>query len=481
MILSIDIGTSAVKTGLYEHQGRLVRGSLSRAPVELVTMPGGAAELDTDMILERVYSSIDRTLSLADNEIEAVACCTLASNILGVSRDGAPATPVYTYADSRAEEDALWLRENTDPQAVHQRTGCVIHSSYLPARFLWLNRLSPQVFTRAVRWMSLGEYLQWKLLGVQGASYSIASWSGLLNRHRLEWDAELLELLPVGEEQLSPLVDIDQSWSGLLEPFASRWPALRRCPWFPAVGDGAAANIGSGCVLPAKLALTMGSTTALRLVVPPGVVDIPPGLWSYFVDREHALLGGALSEGGNIHAWLRQTLQIEAGEAFDAQWAAMLPDRHGLTFLPLLAGERSPGWCGDARGVIAGLSLSTRPAEIYRAALEGVALRIGLVYRLLKPYLNDDHQVIANGGALVSSPQWVQIIADVLGHPITLSAVEETSLRGGALLALHTLGMAKGLDAFPPVSGREFKPDPIPHEIYRQAVERQQRLYDLND
>jgi gluconokinase len=114
--------------------------------------------------------------------------------------------------------------------------------------------------------MSLGEYLQWKLLGVQGASYSIASWSGLLNRHRLEWDAELLELLPVGEEQLSPLVDIDQSWSGLLEPFASRWPALRRCPWFPAVGDGAAANIGSGCVLPAKLALTMGRVERLARV-----------------------------------------------------------------------------------------------------------------------------------------------------------------------------------------------------------------------
>jgi gluconokinase len=95
----------------------------------------------------------------------------------------------------------------------------------------------------------------------------------------------------------------------------------------------------------------------------------------------------------------------------------------------------------------------------------------------LEPFLEREHTVVANGGALVKSPPWVQIIADAIGHSVYLSAVEETSLRGAALLALWKLGMASRLEAFPPVVGREYTPDPIHHEIYRRAAERQQRLY----
>jgi gluconokinase len=272
-------------------------------------------------------------------------------------------------------------------------------------------------------------------------------------------------------------VDVNQAWSGLKYPFSTRWPLLRDIPWFPAIGDGAAANLGSGCVDPKQVALTVGSTSALRVTLRGDIPSIPWGLWSYRVDKDSTLLGGALSEGGNILTWSKDTLRIEKLEDLEDILAGYSGDDHGLTFLPLLAGERSPGWQGGARGMIAGLSLATTPVDILVAALEGVALRIGLVYDLLRAELADGHSVIANGGALVRSPAWVQVIADVLGCEVTLSEVKEASARGAAMLALRSLGFVHDFEEFPSFTGREFESDPKRHEQYLRAKERQQRLY----
>lgn len=191
-------------------------------------------------------------------------------------------------------------------------------------------------------------------------------------------------------------------------------------------------------------------------------------------------MGGALSEGGNILGWLRNSIQVDIPQDLEGVLAHVHYGTHGLTFLPLLAGERSPGWRGEARGAITGLSLATTTIDILVAALEGVAIRIGLVYELLKAELPAGHTVIANGGALVGIPAWVQIMADVLGCPVILSSVDEASARGSAMLALRSLGLVARLNEFPPFNGREFLPDHARHRLYLQAKERQQRLYDIN-
>ncbi len=483
IVLSIDIGSSSVRTALYDVLGRQVVGTLARRKIELLTGADGMAVLEADPLLELLWACIDETLAHPVTKrlkIFGVGCCTFVSNILGADRQGRPLTPVFTYADTRPVEDVATLNSQFDAQAVFQRTGCVFHPSYMPARFVWMKRVAPALFAAVDTWMTVGEYLILKLFGDAAVSYSAASWSGLLDRSALDWDEELLAGLSLERNQLSPLVDVHHYWSGLQQTFAVRWPMLREVPWFPAIGDGAAANLGCGCVSPERVALTVGSSSAMRVTIPGVLPAVPTGLWCYRVDRGTVLLGGALSEGGNILGWLRNSIQVDIPQDLEDVLAHVHYGTHGLTFLPLLAGERSPGWRGEARGAITGLSLATTPIDILVAALEGVALRIGLVYELLKAELPAGHTVIANGGALVGIPAWVQIMADVLGCPVILSSVEEASARGSALLALRSLGLVARLNEFPPFYGREFVPDPVRHRLYLQAKERQQRLYGLS-
>ena len=161
--------------------------------------------------------------------------------------------------------------------------------------------------------------------------------------------------------------------------------------------------------------------------------------------------------------------------ALDAALAAVAPDSHGLTALPFLAGERSPGWRGDARAAVAGISLATTAPQILRALVEAVACRLAAVYDRLAPVASPGHAVVASGGALGHSRVFTQVLADALGVPLEVREGTEASSRGAALLALGALGRP----APPPEpSGSLVRPDPRRHDLYAAARARQGRLYD---
>ena len=475
LVLAIDVGSSSARALLYDARGRAVDGVLAQAAYALTVAADGASELDPKAVLACVGECIDAALQQAGPlaaEIRAVGCDTLASTFLALDDAGRPLTPVITYADTRNAPDALALQHAFDEAVVHDRTGCLLRTSYWPARLAWLRRTRPEVWSGAAAWVTLGEWLEREWFGVNRVSTSAAAWTGLLDRRTLEWDAPLLATLGASPDQFAPLVDVSTPARGLREPYVRRWPALCDVPWFPAIGDGAAANIGSGCVGPDRVALTLGTTGALRVVLPE-VAVMPPGLWCYRVDGARALLGGATSEGGNVYAWLSQTLRLGDADTVEAQLAAQAPDGHGLTVLPFVAGERSPGWAGDVPATFHGLTLATTPIGILRAGLEAVAYRFALILQSL-PLVNASQPLIASGGALQRSPAWAQIFADVLGREVVLSAEPEATSRGVAVLALEALGHT----ADPASTGRVFAPIDAHHRRYAEAVRRQQMLYE---
>jgi gluconokinase len=478
LVLTLDIGTSSSRAMLFDRHAQPVPGLLVQTPNPLRTTPDGGSEFDPAELLGNVVEVIDQLLQQAGplaSQIRGVAVATFVTNFMGLDAAGQPITPVFTYADIRCAPDAEALRAEFDLATVHDRTGCRIHSAYLPARFCWLARTQPDLLKQVKCWLSLGEYLLWEFFGERRVSYSVASWTGLLNRRELAWDQEWLAHLPVEEAQLSPLVDVDQPLQGLRAEWARRWPALKDATWFPAIGDGAAANLGSGCTGPERLALTIGSTGAMRVAIRHSIQTVPAGLWLYRLNRTYALLGGATTEGGNVFAWLNETLQLPAD--IERELAQMSPAAHGITVLPFVAGERAPGWHDEARASLVGLSLNTRPLDILRAGLEGVAYRFALIYRSITSELPKEHQIIGSGSALLNSPAWMQIIADVLGRPLTASAEREATSRGAALLALEAI-IPGVIAANPAATGKTYTPNPDHHLHYQAAIEKQLELYD---
>jgi gluconokinase len=481
LVLAIDIGTSSVRANLYDLEARPLQGAQARGHYTLQTTPDGGAFLDPDEVLRQTMACIDRVLERAGKEasrIVAAGSCTLVANVLSVDGRGRPITPLFTWADTRGLDAVAWLRGQVDEAALHQRTGCPIHTSYLPVRLHWLATAEPDLFRRAARWLSIDDYLRLRIFGQTSSSYSIASWTGLLDRRKLCWDVPLLATIDLPEERLPRLADRHEAQAGLRPEYARRWPALGQVPWYPALGDGAASNLGSGGTSSRRIVINVGTSAAVRVTVRDAPPAVPYGLWCYRLDGRHSLLGGALSNAGNVYEWLLRTLQLGSPAEIERALAELPPDGHGLTMLPFLAGERAPGWAAHARGTINGLTLHTRPIQILQAALDAVVFRLALIHDLLLPVAPDAHEVVASGGGVIQSPSWMQTLADTLNRPVLLVTDREASSRGVAISVLQALGHIGRLDeAPPPAFERRFLPDDGRHQIYRQAMARQSDLY----
>ena len=488
-LLSIDVGTSGVRASLFDdagaetilHQGRRrTEGPLS-----------DLGEFDPDALVEEVIASIDELLASSSytNEIQFIALSTFWHSLVGVDATGAPTTPLLSWADTRAARIANDLRGSFDESEIHVRTGCRFHASYWTAKLLWIRNEWPERFAATHRWLGFGEYLCLRLFGGTGATISLASATGLFNQRACDWDWDFIRALDIAPGTL-PRID-DEDRPRLTEAFARRWPALAAARLAVVVGDGATNNIGAGCTTKDKIALMVGTSGAMRVVFAGGPPDeLPPALWSYRASRTRVTVGGALSDGGGLFRWLRESFSLETTD-LESKLAALEPDSHGLTILPFWSGERSTGWSPDARGTIFGLKQETQPVEIVRAALEAIAYRFALIARALDD-IAPNANIVASGNALRYSPVWIQILADVLGRPVELGNTREASTRGAALLALEAVGKIATIEDVSVSAGEVFEPNVVEldvfqpgvfqpdlarHARYREGLARQEELY----
>lgn len=427
-ILVIDVGSSSVRALLMNAGGQLIPGTLARREHSFTEQ----ATADAFYLRELTEACIDEVLLHAAAEsIRAVGMATFVGNLLGIDHRNRPITPLYTYADVRSSTDATVLSQAYDLAEAHAWTGCRIHPAYNPAKLHWLKRTQPESYRQVAKWVDFATYCYTTWFGrAVSCSYSVASWSGLLNRHELTWDKTWLEALALDPSYFPDLADYSDVYQGLQAEYTERWPVLKELPFYLAVGDGAAANIGSGGIASNKPVLTIGTTAAIRIVTESSD-KVSTGLWAYRVDTTHHLIGGATSEGGNVFVWGRDTLRVDV-ETLDEMLLKREPGSHGLQALPLFAGERSPGYYAEATGVITGLKLSSAPLDILHALLEGVALQLRQIYDLMA---RPGEAILASGGALTSAKAWRQILADILSVPLHMVDEPEATARGVALLA----------------------------------------------
>ena len=481
LILALDIGTSSVRAGLYTPHAEVFPGTMVKHARQLESTPEGGFEIDAEEAFEQVTRAIDDVYSRCGEKISRVKFGAISSfwhSLIGVDENGSPTTKLIAWAETRPARYVTRLKHDLDASAVHDRTGCPFHSSYWPAKLVWLREEDQRVFERTAKWLSFPDFLGARLFGTDRTSLSMASGTGIFEIRKHQWDAELIDYLGLGSERLPRLVDEENSELRLSDEYADRWPGLAETLWLPAIGDGAANNIGAGSITKNMAALMIGTSGALRVVYagePPEAV--PEGLWCYLVDSKRVVMGGAISDGGGLYRWLKDNLRLEADDDLTENLIAeRQPDAHGLTFLPFLAGERSTGYNDFATGAILGLRNAHDAVDIVRAAMESVAYRFCEIFERLDSALHIE-EIVASGGALRESPVWTQMICDVIGRDMKLPETREASSRGAVLLAAEKNGLITSINEIDEPPSRQFRANASNRLAYRKGLERHRRYY----
>ena len=472
LVVALDIGSTATRGGVHDASGRRVHGLQYKVPHAFTVAPDGTSVIDPEQVTTEVAQVLDAVTGdpRLGTRIAGVAMDTFAASLIAVDAAGRALTPCLTYADSRSADVVTALRAELDEHAVQQRTGTRLHTSYHAPRLRWLTGVQPHVVAEAAHWWSLGEYILARLIGQPLAGTSTVAWTGLLDRRTGAFDAELLAAAGAGPQQFSPPRDMTQPAAAVAP---ARWPALAQAVWFPVVTDGFASNVGAGATGATVLTAATATSGALRVLLDGPADPLPFGLWNYRVDAGRTLLGGAINDVGRAVSWAQSTLRLSP--ALAAVLTAPPSDGTPLV-LPYLTGERAPGWIGGARAVLGGVSAATDADALYRGIVEGVAITYARVAGELHPAAPQVLEVAAAGRVSNDQPEWLQILADVLGRPVTHVTRRRATQRGTALLALDVL--APDVPRAPRATGETYEPRAVYAEYYAQRRARFAEVYD---
>jgi gluconokinase len=251
-----------------------------------------------------------------------------------------------------------------------------------------------------------------------------------------QWDSTLCASCGVAVEQL-----------GVLTNFAtanrSAFSELRHAKILTAIGDGAASNLGCGANVAGRIAFNIGTSAAVRMMeTNQGRTKGPTpfGLFRYAVDLDRTVLGGAVSNAGNLRRWCLRELRVsEAVSHTERTLSRVAAASDEITVLPFWVEERAPTWPENLRGIIMGLSQTTSASQVLRATTCAVFYRLGEILDLVETAAGPAKELIVSGG-IVHSAASLRLLADALGRNIRVSSEPEASLRGAAVYALEHLG-----------------------------------------
>jgi gluconokinase len=447
VVLGVDIGTTSAKAVAFDTDAReLGRGE---AGYPLLEPEHGQAVQEPAVVVDATLASIRAATSAAREQGARIAALSFSGamhSLVGLDAQGRALTPLVTWGDMRATEQAERLR--AEHPELHDRTGTPLHPMSPLPKLVWFAEHEPETFSAVRRWAGIKELVVARLTGTWAVDHSVASATGLLNLRELDWDGEALAIAGIDAEALSPLVPTTHRLELEAAP-AADLGLEGDMALIVGAADGPLANLGVGAVHHGVAACSIGTSGALRLMVERPVVDPQRRVFCYALLPGHWIVGGAINNGGAVLRWAGEALAPDLGPHAEARLLELAGDvragSEGLLMLPYLLSERAPHWSTVARGAYIGLTRHHDRGHLVRAALEGVCLQLAVVLASVRDAGNEVREIRATGG-FARSDLWRQMLADALGMPIGFPAGHEGSAFGAALLAMDALGMVDGID-----------------------------------
>lgn len=514
VILSVDVGSSSIRCSAYEYNSdstasdfrvSALNNCKSICKISCIRPGYGHIILSRSIhskdsgssvyLLDDIDNCINECVKKLRSHYEhtsfsiiSIGLTTFVMNLIAIDNHGNSCGKKMTlsYACNRVEVNNVCRRLKTElgpeeERVLYSRTGAPIHSAYaVPQILALIESTSPDDLKQINKWTTLGSLYIARLTGKDSIpiSYSEASWTGMLNYRTGQWDSMCMGLLPQDVVSMLPIVqDSNTPHFQMGESYQVKWPEAKDACIHLAVGDGACANIGSKCTTPDRIAVTIGTSAAARICFTlllcehdnssddlPLDVQIPYGLFCYRVNSSTILIGGALTDGGSVMAWLRHLFNLQQEDEWKSALETvsrcyetvrnpsddMSSNNHSqqeLAFVPFLSGERSTGYRSEASGCISGFNLHTKSSDIIREAMEGIILRIDAIIDLIQsickgssPTAMSNACIIASGNALESNETWRSMLADCSGLPVLLDHdTSEGTSRGVAIMIAEAL------------------------------------------
>ena len=480
LLLGVDIGTSSCKTALFDPEGKVVAQGGCEYPVSYPRK--GWAEQDPAQWWEGVCRAVREMIS--DNGIDPAEIAGIGTDgqswsAIALDREGNVLCPTPIWSDTRSEEICRETEDRLTAEKLFGLCGNPAKPGYTWPKILWYRKHRPEVFEKTEKILQSNSYIVYRMTGEITQDLSQGYGLACFDMRKGCWDEEMCEALGIPRRMLPEIVPCHQI-VGRLTVDAAKQMGLREGIPVAAGGlDAACGTLGAGVVSPGQTQEQGGQAGGMSICIDQYAAD-PRLILGFHVVPGRWLLQGGTTGGGGALKWLRETMCPELSFAeMSALAETAEPGSGGVTFLPYMAGERSPIWDPNACGVFFGLNFGVTRAQMIRACMEGVAYS-------LRHNLETAAEAGARAGVLramggsANSRIWTQIKADVTGCGIEVPGSDTATTLGAAMLAGVGTGVWQGFEEAARQTirvNRTYEPDPAVKEIYDRGYETYRKLY----
>ncbi len=483
-MLGVDIGTTSTKAVLYRETGEII--AQGNHGYDLHTPDVSTAEQDPEEIYLAVRLTIKQVMEESTIDKEDLSFISFSSamhSLIAIDEQHQAITPCITWADNRSAGWAKKIKQEMNGHEIYLKTGTPIHPMSPLSKITWIQNERPEIAEKTKKYIGIKEYIFYQLFGEYVVDHSIASATGMMNLDKLTWDEEALQVAGINKEQLSSLVPTTKIFTGCEEVVAKEMGITSNTKFVIGASDGVLSNIGVNAIKDGEVAITIGTSGAIRTVIPKPRTDQKGRIFCYALTEEHWVIGGPVNNGGMVLRWIRDELaasEVETAKRLNVDPYEVLttiaskvePGSNGLLFHPFLAGERAPLWNSDVRGSFIGLTLNHKKEHMVRAALEGVIFNLYSVFLALVEVMDVPVKSIKATGGFSRSELWRQMMADIFDQDVIVPKSYESSCLGACMLGLYAEEKIDSFDVVEDLIGHTHahEPNATHVEAYRELM-----------